>query len=269
MLARLNLQPTSGKSWFTTRGQREFEHLPLPTIPSRLREDYRALLPMLDAQIRQLDCEITQRWGDDPRVRRLCTIPGIGPFIATVLVLELGDIARFAHAKQVASDAGLTPRVRASADRIRSGHITKEGHRLLRGVLVLAATQAVRRPGPLRTWFHAVKQRARPEPRARGVGPAPGGNRLSRLYAHLLAEEKRRRPGPDIMSILLAQVDDDGGQVSVEEFENMFWLFAVAGNETLRNGLPGACIGLLDSPSVQDELRADPWSRSCCAGGPR
>ncbi len=76
-------------------------------------------------------------------------------------------------------------------------------------------------------------------------------------YAHLLAEEKRRRPGNDLMSILLAQVDDDGGQVSAEEFENMFWLFAVAGNETLRNGLPGACIGLLDYPSAQDELRAN------------
>jgi cytochrome P450 len=60
------------------------------------------------------------------------------------------------------------------------------------------------------------------------------------------------------MSILLAQVDDDGGQVSVEEFENMFWLFAVAGNETLRNGLPGACIALLEHPDAQQELRADP-----------
>jgi len=78
------------------------------------------------------------------------------------------------------------------------------------------------------------------------------------VYAHLLAEEKRRRPGDDVMSILLAQVDDDGGRVSVEEFENLFWLFAVAGNETLRNGLPGACIGLLEHPSVQDDLRADP-----------
>ncbi|HEY2693071.1 MAG TPA: cytochrome P450, partial [Streptosporangiaceae bacterium] len=76
-------------------------------------------------------------------------------------------------------------------------------------------------------------------------------------YAHLLADEKRRRPGDDIMSILLAQVDDDGGQVSVEEFENLFWLFAVAGNETLRNGLPGACIALLEHPAAQDELRAD------------
>jgi cytochrome P450 len=76
-------------------------------------------------------------------------------------------------------------------------------------------------------------------------------------YARLLAEEKRRRPGDDVMSILLAQSDEDGGPVSAEEFENMFWLFAVAGNETLRNGLPGACIALLEHPGAQDELRAD------------
>ena len=79
-------------------------------------------------------------------------------------------------------------------------------------------------------------------------------------YAHLLAEEKRRRPGDDVMSILLAQSGDEegGGRVSAEEFENMFWLFAVAGNETLRNGLPGACIALLGHPGAQAELRADP-----------
>jgi cytochrome P450 len=77
-------------------------------------------------------------------------------------------------------------------------------------------------------------------------------------YAHLLAQEKRRRPGDDVMSILLAQSDANGGQVSVAEFENMFWLFAVAGNETLRNGLPGACIALIEHPQAQEELRADP-----------
>jgi len=77
-------------------------------------------------------------------------------------------------------------------------------------------------------------------------------------YAHLLAEEKRHRPGDDVMSILLTQADEGGDQVSVAEFENMFWLFAVAGNETLRNGLPGACIALIEHPDAQRELRADP-----------
>jgi cytochrome P450 len=77
-------------------------------------------------------------------------------------------------------------------------------------------------------------------------------------YARLLADEKRRTPGTDVMSILLAQVDEDGGRVSDAEFENMFWLFAVAGNETLRNGLPGGLIALLRHPQELALLRADP-----------
>jgi cytochrome P450 len=101
----------------------------------------------------------------------------------------------------------------------------------------------------------------RPEPGSDGRMPDPRtreGMPDLYAYAHLLAEEKRRRPGADVMSILLAQVDDDGGQVSVAEFENLFWLFAVAGNETLRNGLPGACIALIEHQGAQDQLRADP-----------
>lgn len=184
LLDRRNRHPTSGKSWFTQRGQRELEHVSLAPIPSRIREDYRALLPLLDAHIHQLDSEITTRWGDDPRVQRLCSIPGIGPFIAIVLVLELGDIARFAHAKQVASYVGLTPRVRASADRIRSGHVSKEGNRLLRWVLVLAATQAARRPGPLRAWFHAVKKR-----RGRNVARVALARRLAEIVYHVWQQE--------------------------------------------------------------------------------
>jgi cytochrome P450 len=101
----------------------------------------------------------------------------------------------------------------------------------------------------------------RPAPDATGRMPDPrtrDGMPDLYAYAHLLADAKRRHPGDDVMSILLAQVDDDGGRVSVEEFENMFWLFAVAGNETIRNGLPGACIALLEHPEAQDALRADP-----------
>jgi cytochrome P450 len=101
----------------------------------------------------------------------------------------------------------------------------------------------------------------RPVPDAEGRMPDPrtrDGMPDLYAYAHLLAEEKRRRPGDDVMSILLAQGDEGGGRVSAAEFENMFWLFAVAGNETLRNGLPGGCIALLEHPRAQDALRADP-----------
>ncbi len=101
----------------------------------------------------------------------------------------------------------------------------------------------------------------RPAPDADGRMPDPrsrtGMPDLYR-YAHLLGDAKRLDPGADVMSILLAQLDDEGGLISVEEFENMFWLFSVAGNETLRNGLPGGMIALLSDPELQRELRERP-----------
>ena len=101
----------------------------------------------------------------------------------------------------------------------------------------------------------------RPEPDEQGNMPDPrtrGGMEDLYAYAHLLAEYKRRQPGDDVVSILLAQVDDEAGRVSIEEFENMFWLFAVAGNETLRNGIPGGMIALLEHPQAWRAIQAQP-----------
>lgn len=74
LLARRNLQPTGGTSWFTARGQRALQALPLGPVPGTIREDCVALLHLLDEQIRRLDQELVDRWGEDLRVRRLMTV---------------------------------------------------------------------------------------------------------------------------------------------------------------------------------------------------
>ncbi|NUR61817.1 MAG: cytochrome P450, partial [Catenulispora sp.] len=82
-------------------------------------------------------------------------------------------------------------------------------------------------------------------------------------YAHGLAERESGKTGAGgsdsdtadgggIVGRLLAEgLTDDG-------FENMFFLFAVAGNETLRNGIPGGLLCLLRHPEEFDRLRRDP-----------
>jgi cytochrome P450 len=76
-------------------------------------------------------------------------------------------------------------------------------------------------------------------------------------YAHELAEAKRRDPGDDIISQLLS-AEVDGHRLSDEEFENFFFLLAVAGNETLRNGIPGGMLALIEHPDQLARLLADP-----------
>src|SRR5690349_12456663 len=57
----------------------------------------------LQDRIDRLDREIRQRARSDPRVKVLTQLPGIGPFTALVIVAEVGDISRFASARQLAS----------------------------------------------------------------------------------------------------------------------------------------------------------------------
>lgn len=100
--------------------------------------------------------------------------------------------------------------------------------------------------------------RSRPQADENGRLPDPRGRYgMPDLdaYARLLAEEKRRNPGDDVMSLLLAHVDEEDGSISIDEFKSLFWLFGVAGNETLRNGIPGGLICLLEHPESFEQLR--------------
>lgn len=100
----------------------------------------------------------------------------------------------------------------------------------------------------------------RPSPGPDGSMPDPrtrAGMPDLYAYANALGEYKRSHPGDDVMSNLMQHVGDDGGRVSLAEFENLFWLFSVAGNETLRNGLPGGMLALLSHPAQYRRLLAD------------
>ncbi|WP_290056867.1 cytochrome P450 [Amycolatopsis solani] len=100
----------------------------------------------------------------------------------------------------------------------------------------------------------------RPSPGPEGSMPDPrtrAGMPDLYAYANALGEHKRSHPGDDVMSTLMRHVGDDGARVSLAEFENLFWLFSVAGNETLRNGLPGGMLALLSHPAEYRRLLAD------------
>ncbi len=75
-------------------------------------------------------------------------------------------------------------------------------------------------------------------------------------YAAQLYEQKRARPGEDLMSVL-TQVELDGEQLSELELDLFFMLLAVAGNETTRNLMSGAMVAFSQFPDQWQRLRAD------------
>ena len=64
--------------------------------------------------------------------------------MAATILSEIGDITRFSSPDKLCSWAGLTPKEHSSADNVRRGHISKQGSRWLRWVMVEAAVHAFR-----------------------------------------------------------------------------------------------------------------------------
>ena len=111
------------------------------------------MLESTERQITYLEEEIKRRAHLDLRAMLLTTIPGIAEFTALVILSEIGDISRFYRAESLVSYAGLHPSEDSSGESVRRGHITKEGSRWLRWVLVEAAQHAIRQQGKIQDLY--------------------------------------------------------------------------------------------------------------------
>ena len=111
----------------------------------RIVHEHVALLKVLHEQIRGLDQARKAVAQEDPEARRLMTHPGVGAVTAVAVRVWVGDLPRVVSAKHLVSYFGLAPRVRQSADTERHCHISTEGNRMVRALLVQAALSAIAR----------------------------------------------------------------------------------------------------------------------------
>jgi transposase len=132
-----------GRLW-TKAGQEKLQKLPLREGPGRRRTDLLALLAQLDTWVNELDQRIEEEVRRRPDAQRLTTHPGVGDLTALGTVLVLGPVERFPDARHVTSYVGVIPEEESSAGRQRFGHLTKQGNRLLRFLLVEAGQTACR-----------------------------------------------------------------------------------------------------------------------------
>lgn len=108
-------------------------------------ELYAAVVPLLDALVGIEICidestsAVLERAKNDELLRRLQTVPGIGPITATIYVDAIGDPHRFDSGRAVGAYLGLVPRLYQSGKTMRLGKITKHGNRTARWALTVSA----------------------------------------------------------------------------------------------------------------------------------
>ena len=111
-------------------------------IPPELSEVITPLLFAirdLDTRIAAMDEVVEQVGHLYPAVESFQDIPGVGPVVALAYLLSVEDPSRFRRSRDVPGYLGLRPNLRASADVVRRGRITKEGDSDVRRLLVQAA----------------------------------------------------------------------------------------------------------------------------------
>ena len=116
----------------------------LPMAMRELLMEEREELVRLDERVKRLDAKLDAFAREDQGCRRLQTIPGIGPKVASALVAAAGDAKEFRNAREFAAWLGLTPRQRSTGGRTILGGISKRGDRYLRSLLIHGARAALR-----------------------------------------------------------------------------------------------------------------------------
>jgi transposase len=124
----------------------------------------------LNRKIARLDARLEREATGDKRIRRLCTIPGVGPVTATTFVAVVDEPKRFRNGHELASHLGLVPSVSSSGDKHHVGGITKMGPKYLRTSLVKASWG---------TWKSKTAESARLRAWARRIAKKHGSKKLA------------------------------------------------------------------------------------------
>ncbi len=154
--------------------------------------------------------------------KRLMTIPGVGPVIATALVALAPAASTFRRGRDFAAWLGLVPRQHSSGGKERLGRTTKMGERSLRRLLILGASSATkvaaRDPDKAGAWLAGMLSR-----KPRMLITVALANKMARIVWALMAHAAptelrprrdrhglRRQGGREGQSRGMAQRSEDG-----------------------------------------------------------
>jgi transposase len=119
------------------------------------------------------------------RLKRLRTVPGVGPITALTWALEIGDFTRFQSAKEAISYCGLCGDEKSSADKVLRMPLSKQRNKHIQRTLIEAAKLAIRYNHELAEVYEKERQRGNANRATLAVA--------RKLVAYLLAVDRRKQ----------------------------------------------------------------------------
>lgn len=128
----------------------------------------------------------------DTQLRRLCTIPGIGPVTAGAVAAFAPDLGTFDSGRNFAAWLGLVPRQRSTGGKTRLGSVSKMGQSDIRRLLIVGAMSVirwvVRKGGSTNRWLAALVMR-----KPKMVAAVALANKMARMIWALTTKEQDYR----------------------------------------------------------------------------
>lgn len=128
----------------------------------------------------------------DTQLRRLCTIPGIGPVSAGAVAAFAPELGTFDSGRNFAAWLGLVPRQRSTGGKTRLGSVSKMGQSDIRRLLIVGAMSVirwvVRKGGSANRWLAALVMR-----KPKMVAAVALANKMARMIWALTTKEQDYR----------------------------------------------------------------------------
>jgi transposase len=169
---------------FSAKGRDWLASVALPAVVRGEVDSLLHMLHVLDQEQTALRAHIDRSAFASNNIKLLMTLPGVDATTAHAIMAAIGNIARFASADKLAAYFGLVPSVRQSAEHCVHGRITKQGNSNVRWLLIQAAQQAAKHPGPLGLQFAKLERK-----KNRSVAVVAIAHKLALLLWHLLTHQ--------------------------------------------------------------------------------
>ena len=112
----------------------------LPAVAHAVLAVLATQIEQLDAAVAALEKQLMAFHKSNPMSRRLATISGIGPIIATAIATTVTEPGQVRSGREFAAWLGLVPRQNSTGGKTRLGGISKRGNRYLRRLLINGAS---------------------------------------------------------------------------------------------------------------------------------